>query len=89
MINKSPSGDTNHYEIRVSSRLDTRWSAWFDGLVLTPQADGTTVIEAEAIDQAALHGLLRQIRDAGLGLVSVTRIDSIPGIAPTSTDGAR
>ncbi len=89
MINTSPSGDTNHYEIRVSSRLDTRWSAWFDGLVLTPQADGTTVIEAEAIDQAALHGLLRQIRDAGLGLVSVTRIDSIPGIAPTSTDGAR
>lgn len=89
MTTMSPTGDTNRYAIRVSSRLDARWSAWFDGLVLRPQADGTTVIEAEAIDQAALHGLLRQIRDAGLGLISITRIDSNPDVAATSTDDAR
>lgn len=75
MTDTSPAGDTNRYDIRVSGRLDARWSAHFDGLVLTPQPDGTTVIEAVAIDQAALHGLLRQVRDAGLGLVAVTRID--------------
>lgn len=71
----SPEGDTNRYEIRVRGRLDARWSTWFDGLVLTPQPDGTTLIVAAAIDQAALHGLLRQVRDAGLGLLSVTRVD--------------
>lgn len=68
-------GDANRYEIRIQGHLDDRWSAWFDGLGITSRADGTTVIDAPAMDQAALHGLLRQVRDAGLRLVSVTRID--------------
>jgi hypothetical protein len=72
--------DTNRYEIRVNGRLDDRWSVWFDGLALTSQQDGTTVIEAAGIDQATLHGLLRQVRDAGLRLISVTHID--PGTDP-------
>lgn len=71
-------GDTNRYRIRVQGRLDAHWSTWFDGHVLAPQPDGTTVIEAAALDQAALHGLLRQVRDAGLGLIAVTRIDPTP-----------
>lgn len=75
MTNPTPRGDTARYAIRVNGRLDARWSAWFHDVVVTPQPDGTTVIEAAAIDQAALHGLLRQVRDVGLGLVSVTRID--------------
>ena len=75
MTSTSPEGDTTRYEITVKGRLDARWSAWFDGLVVRPQPDGTTIIEADAIDQAALHGLLRQVRDAGLALDSVTRID--------------
>jgi hypothetical protein len=78
MSGTNPAGDTHRYEIRVSGRLGVRWSAWFDGQEMTPQADGTMVIEAEAVDQAALHGLLRQVRDAGLGLLSVTRIDPTP-----------
>lgn len=73
MTTAGPEGDTYHYRIRVSGRLDARWSAWFDGLELAPQPDGTTVIHADGIDQAALHGLLRRVRDAGVGLVSVTR----------------
>jgi hypothetical protein len=85
MTNPSPTGDTNRYEIRVSGRLDARWSTWFDGLVLTPQPDGTTVIQAEAIDQAALHGVLRQVRDAGLSLVSVTRMTPPPTDPPGGT----
>lgn len=81
MNSTGPTGDTNHYEIRVSGRLDSHWSGWFDGMAMTPGPDGTTVIEARAIDQATLHGLLRQVRDAGIGLISVTRIDDDGGDA--------
>jgi hypothetical protein len=63
------------YEIRLKGHLDPRWAAWFDGLSLTPDSDGTTVIHVEA-DQAALHGLLRQVRDLGLPLISVNRVES-------------
>jgi hypothetical protein len=68
--------DTSRYEIRIQGHLDGRWSAWFDGLRITSRPDGTAVIDAPALDQAALHGLLRQVRDAGLHLISVTRIDA-------------
>jgi hypothetical protein len=60
------------YEIRLRGHLDRRWSAWFDGLTLTEDSDGTTVIHGSVIDQAALHGLLQKVRDIGLPLVSVT-----------------
>jgi hypothetical protein len=63
------------YEIRIKGHLDTRWAAWFDGLSLTPDSDGTTVIRGPVIDQAALHGLLQRVRDIGLPLVSVTHVD--------------
>ena len=69
----SPRGD--RYEIRVKGHLDARWSAWFDGLELSQQPDGTTLIEGSIADQAALHGALQKIRDLGLELVSVTRIN--------------
>jgi hypothetical protein len=74
MSDTTPGSDTDRYQITVRGRLDDRWSSWFDGLVLRPRPDGTTVIESEAMDQAALHGLLRRVRDTGLGLISVTRI---------------
>jgi hypothetical protein len=48
---------------------------WFDGMVLTQQSDGTTLIHGHVVDQAALHGLLRRIRDTGLPLVSVTQVE--------------
>ena len=60
------------YEIRVKGRLEDRWADWFDGLSLTYDSDGTTVIHGPVADQAALHGLLRRVRDLGLPLVSVT-----------------
>ena len=76
MTNARPDlDDTCRYEIRVMGHLDGRWSAWFDGLTVTSRHDGTTVIEAVAMDQAALHGLLSQVRDAGLRLISVIRVD--------------
>ncbi len=59
------------YEIRVKGHLDARWAAWFDGLTLTKENDGSTVIGGPVADQAALHGLLQKTRDLGLPLISV------------------
>ena len=62
-----------HYEIRVRGHLSPRWMAWFDGLTLTNEDDGTTVMRGPVIDQAALHGLLQKLRDLGVALLSLTR----------------
>jgi hypothetical protein len=71
------------YEIRLKGHLDSRWTAWFDGLTLTQDNDGTTVINGLVADQAALHGLLQKVRDLGLPLVSVTEVESDQPNAPT------
>jgi hypothetical protein len=63
------------YEIRLKGHLDGRWVAWFDGLSLRLERDGTTVIHGPIADQAALYGLLLKVRDTGLSLVSVRRVD--------------
>jgi hypothetical protein len=60
------------YEIRIRGHLEPRWASWFDGLTLTQDPDGTTVIRGEVADHAALHGLIQKVRDIGLPLVSVT-----------------
>jgi len=65
--------DSECYEIRVDGQLHARWSEWFDGLTVTNQSNGTTVIRGDALDQAALHGLLRKLADLGLPLLCVTR----------------
>lgn len=70
--------DGNHclpeYEIRVSGHLGSRWVAWFDGLDLATEDDGTTVLRGAVVDQAALHGLLQKLRDIGVPLLSLTRL---------------
>ena len=66
--------DPGRYEIRVQGHLDPRWTAWFDGLDLTREPGGTTLIEGDVVDQSALHGLLQKLRDAGLPLLSVTHV---------------
>jgi hypothetical protein len=66
------------YEIRLTGHLDARWAAWFDGLTVGQQGDGTTLISGPIADQAALHGLLQRVRDLGLPLVSVTRDETDP-----------
>ena len=60
------------YEIRIQGHLDPRWAAWFDGMTLTHESGGTTVVRGAVTDQAALHGVLQKVRDLGLQLVSVT-----------------
>jgi hypothetical protein len=64
-----------HYEIRVRGVLDRHWSAWFDGLDVTSDQAGLTTIAGPVVDQAALHGLLAKVRDLGLPLLSVRRVD--------------
>ena len=68
--------ELGQYEIRLKGHLEGRWAAWFDGLSLTKESDGTTVIRGSVIDQAALHGLLSKVRDLGLPLIAVTQLDS-------------
>ena len=61
------------YEIRVKGHLNARWADWFDGLTLTQESDGTTVLSGSVADQAALYGLLGKVRDLGLPLIAVNR----------------
>jgi hypothetical protein len=61
-----------HYAITVKEQLDDNWSAWFDGLTLTPAPGGGTRLAGAVRDQTALHGLLAKIRDLGLTLVAVS-----------------
>ena len=84
--------DVPRYEIRVAGRLGARWAAWFDGLTLTVDQDGTTALRGPVVDQAALHGLLQKLRDLGVPLVALTRLDD-PAThqlspQPTATDNS-
>jgi hypothetical protein len=64
------------YQIRVESHLGSGWTDWFDGLTITPEEDGNTLLTGPVIDQAALHGLLKKVRDLGMLLISVNRLDA-------------
>jgi hypothetical protein len=75
--------EVGRYEIRLKGHLASRWAAWFDGLSLTNESDGTTLIHGLLVDQAALHGLLEKVRDVGLPLVSVAQVDPDPTDVPT------
>ncbi len=65
------------YEIRIKGHLDGRWADWFEGLTITLEDDGNTLLTGPVTDQAALHGLLRKVRDLGLPLISVNRVDPL------------
>jgi hypothetical protein len=71
------------YEIRLKGHLDDRWSDWFGGLTITLEEDGDTLLTGPVVDQAALYGLLKKVRDLGMPLVSVSPIE--PG--PSTTLG--
>jgi hypothetical protein len=77
--------EPGHYEIRLKGHLDARWAGSFDGLVLTQASDGTTLIHGPITDQAALHGVLRTVRDLGLPLVSVTHVECGRPAAPATS----
>jgi hypothetical protein len=74
-----PSTEDHHepgqYEIRLKGHLDTRWADQFEHMSFIHASDGTTILAGPVVDQAALHGLLRKVRDLGLPLVSVMLIE--------------
>jgi hypothetical protein len=79
-MSKPPPSTEKHYEpgcyeIRLKGRLDARWADQFENLSLSHASDGTTILRGPVVDQAALYGLLRKVRDLGLPLVSVNQIE--------------
>ena len=64
------------YQIRIKGHMDSRWSEWFEGMTITMEDNGDSLLEGLVVDQAALHGLLKKVRDLGIPLVSVSPIES-------------
>jgi hypothetical protein len=67
------------YRIVLQGHLSSQWSDWFDGFIITLDADGQTILTGPIVDQAALHGVLKKIRDLGISLVSIQRMDPNEG----------
>jgi hypothetical protein len=63
------------YEIRIKGHLNNRWADWFEGLTITLEDQGDTLLTGLVVDQAALHGLLKKVRDLGMPLVSVSPLE--------------
>jgi hypothetical protein len=74
MGNREPAA-SGFYEIRVEGQLDEHWSAWFDGMTMTMEENGETILAGPVPDQPALYGVLAKVRDLGLPLLSVKRMD--------------
>ena len=62
------------YQIRIEGHLSHRWTVWFGGLIITLEENGDTLLTGPIVDQAALHGLLKRVRDLGMPLLSVVRV---------------
>ena len=84
MIDK-PTSTAQHYEIRLKGHLDARWADQFEGMTITLEENGNTLLSGPVADQAALHGLLKKIRDLGMPLVSVSPVE--PGLPSTLEPG--
>src|SRR5689334_14904142 len=72
----------DRYEIRIEGHLDDRWADWFEGMTLTREDNDTTLLTGPVADQAALHGLLKRVRDLGTPLLSVSRLTPDQAEAP-------
>jgi hypothetical protein len=88
MRNKfNPNTDPNKpaiYKIRIKGHLSHEWADWFEGLTITLEEDDITLLSGMVADQAALHGLLKKVRDLGLPLLSVCPLENGPAGAPDS-----
>lgn len=72
------------YQIRIKGHLGSHWSDWFEGMDFNEEEDGELIMSGHVVDQTALHGLLKKVRDLGLPLISIARIE--PGRSDTSDD---
>lgn len=64
------------YQIKIKSHLSSDWTDWFEGLTITPEEDGDTLLTGPVIDQAALYGLIKKVRDLGMTLISLNPVES-------------
>jgi hypothetical protein len=71
------------YQIRLEGHLGPQWTDWFESLTLTLEDNGDTVLTGPVVDQAALYGLLRKVRDLGVPLISLTRLEPTQEAAPS------
>ena len=74
-MNDPPTSNASNYEIRLKGHLEARWVQWFDGLAITLEENGKTLLSGPLADQAALHGILKKVRDLGLTLLSVNSVE--------------
>ena len=81
---KTDSSQPVIYQIRIEGHLDAQWADWFSGLSVSLEENGDTLLTGPVVDQAALFGLLKKIRDLGMPLVSVNRVESCPGLGQES-----
>jgi hypothetical protein len=85
-MEKKTSMPQEFYQITVKGHLDNRWADWFEGVTITLEDNGETLLTGPVVDQAALHGLLRKVRDLGLPLVSVIHVEpeqaKVPDVKP-------
>ena len=63
------------FQIRIQGHLGHKWKRWFEGMTITLEEDGNTLLTGRVVDQAALHGLLKKVRDLGMPLISVNRVE--------------
>lgn len=64
------------YQIKIDGHLGTQWTDWFEGLTITPEEDGKTVLAGPVPDQSALYGILKKVRDLGMPLISLHRMET-------------
>jgi hypothetical protein len=81
---KTDAGEAVVYQIRIKGHLDSHWSHWFEGLTITLEDNGETLLTGPVVDQAALHGLLRRVRDLGMPLLSVIQSERGEQVYPDS-----
>ena len=86
-MSETQASTTDHYEsgcfeIRIKGHLEDRWADWFGGLTITLEDNGDTLLTGPVVDQAALHGLIKKVRDLGMPLISVI------GVEPEQADSS-
>jgi hypothetical protein len=74
-MNSPPTSNAPYYEIRLKGHLEARWVQWFEGLTITLEENGNTLLSGPLVDQSALHGILKRVRDLGLTLLSVNFVE--------------
>src|SRR5260370_31558835 len=86
---ESDPGQLMVYQIRIKGHLGRQWTDWFEGLTVTLEDNGETLLTGSVVDQAALHGLLKKVRDLAMPLVSVMRVKPDPAERPESKQTRR